>query len=134
MKKKEITEHQIEAEILWKLYKQGYEPTKLASAGFFDGKLMRAHTNPFTRRGVSDIFFLIEKCVFIEVKRPKELAFIKKHYERMKTYKGPTKKYHHIREQIEFVELVKKRGHIAFFASSWADVVRELSPWISLTP
>jgi len=58
----------------------------------------------------------------IEMKRPDELAFILKHWDRMKAYIGQNKKYQRFRKQIEHAEMVQAHGGIAMFASSWEQV------------
>lgn len=107
MKSKTIPESTIEAEILWRLYKLGIFCWKNASGGFFDGKRMRRHVNPFAIPGTSDIL-AIKDGVFIAIE--------------VKSAKGKPSPH-----QLDFIEKVNKNGGIAFIARSWEEVKEKLA-------
>lgn len=106
MKNKTIPESTIESEILWRLYKLGIFCWKNTSGGFYDGKRMRRHVNPFAILGTSDILAII-KGIFIAIE--------------VKSAKGkPTP------DQVKFIDNINKNGGIAFIARSWECVEKKL--------
>lgn len=101
-----VPESTIESEILWRLYKLGIFCWKNTSGGFFNGRVMRKHTNPFAIPGTSDILAIIKgKFVAIECKSAKG---------------KPTP------DQIKFIDNINKNGGFAFVARSWLEAETKL--------
>jgi len=72
----------------------------------------------------SDVYGIIKpsgRWLAIEVKRESDYKFIMKHYDRMRTYVGPNKKYQRFARQINFIEMIKAHGGLAFFACGWQE-------------
>lgn len=122
-----ITESSIEEAILVYLnYVVGAFAWKNPTAGYYDSKIgkFRKQKSKFAINGGSDILLSYKNVQAIEVKTPKEYAYLMKHYEELRNYIGPCKKKNHLRDQIFFIEQINKTGNVAFFADS-VERVRE---------
>jgi hypothetical protein len=123
-------ESEVEAQIMRYLYTlrvqliQAWKNEEFPRPG---GK--RYRESVFRRLG-SDIYGIIQhqggRWMTIEVKTKLEFEYLMRNYETIKNYFGPNKKKTHLRDQIEFVEMINKHGGIAFFACSWLEVQERL--------
>jgi len=124
------TEKDIEASILAFLENLGGFAMKINLGGrpiqTKDGRLlMMPFKNPFSAKGMSDILFIYEGCVFcFEVKKPSEVKFIKNSYQRLQegSFSAENKTYRRLRDQIIFIERVKSNGGYGGFVSSIEEV------------
>jgi hypothetical protein len=93
------------------LIKEGFF-WKNPTSGFFDGKKMRRHKSKYALNGVSDILGIHKgRFVALEIKNQTEHRYYLKHAERLKnTPKSlcKTKKDIRFREQIQFIESIKR--------------------------
>lgn len=73
---------------------------------------------------MSDILFIYKsKIFFFEVKREKDYALVVKNMERFKLSKLEIPKYlHHLKDQYDFIESVKKSGGFGGFVSNLEQV------------
>lgn len=118
-------EYSLRIKAVWKNDIKGFY-SKTAKAYF-------KNTNPYVRKGISDISFLKDgQFVCIEVKRPSEMKFFMQPMETLKLEfaratmmkKTTAAKYQHAMEQQLFLQQIRAEGGIAFFASS-ADMVQQ---------
>lgn len=117
-----LSEKQIETQNLTYLNMcRGFLCYKLNNTGIYDPKLkdFRKVQNKFIPKGPSDIFgTYYSRSVYIEVKTPKEYAYLIKHYEELRKYVGKSKAKNHLKDQIRFIESNSALGCIAFFTCS----------------
>ena len=71
-------------------------------------------------------YFSDAKIIAIEVKTPKVYKHLCKNYEALRTYSGSSRQKNHLRDQIEFVESIKKAGGLGMFACSINQVKNQL--------
>lgn len=132
-----VSETQVQKPIWDWLDSRGYFPIKFENQATFDPAGFRRNFAGGTKRkGVSDlIFFIGGKVVFCEVKVPDRLEFIIRNWEKIMTFapkpriKGKKKVKNdkeRYKEQIGFIEEVKARGQIAFFADGLPCLAKEL--------
>ena len=98
---------------------------KIAPSGFFDGKKMRCHSSIYVKKGLSDVFFWFEgKFIAFEVKTPLEIKFILKHQREIyNTNRNMlSKKKAHLKDQMDFIESIRKSGFFGYFVSSVDEV------------
>ena len=132
-----ITEQEVQKPIWNWLEKMGYLPIKFENQATFDPAGFRRNFAGGTKRkGVSDlIFFIGGRVVFCEVKVPDRYEYIIRNWEKImahtpkpkvkgkKNSKDDKTRY---KEQILFLEEVKARGQIGFFADGLGRLAKEI--------
>ena len=85
------------------------------------------------KKGVSDILGYLRdaRILAIEVKTPEAYKHLCKNYDALRTYFGPSKQKNHLRDQIEFVEGVKKAGGFGIFACDVKQVNDDLFSFLN---
>jgi len=142
--RKKSLEREIETSILEFLHAKRLFAWKNENQGTFDqgkGSFRKSHT-PFKFAGISDIFLILppsgQLCT-IEVKTPEALKWWRGQKGRvmstpmfsLRTEGGkPDKKAIRFREQQTFIDNVKRRGGVAFFADSIECVEENLSEFL----
>lgn len=126
-----IPESIVEAQVLMYLRSKGFFCWKSVTTGYYNPKLKTfvKQRSPFAINGTTDIMGIYLQSgtmLAIEVKTLATHKYIQKHYERLKIYCGTNKNYHHLRQQIEFIEKINACGGIAFFTSSVEETTRVL--------
>lgn len=115
----------------------GAYPCKIENQATMDPMGFRRNFSGGTKRkGLPDIFFFIGgKTVFCELKTPDNYGYIKRNWDKLLSFtpmpkvKGQKKKYdrrEQYQHQIFFIEEVRNRGQIAFFADSVKVICEEL--------
>lgn len=114
------TERQIQDTVLTYLENVGFYVWENKSIGVFDAKrgAFRSSSSEFNRKGVSDILGVgfNGRLMAIEMKTPKELTYVLKHYEELRDRPQTSKKRIHLQNQILFIENVRRSGGVAFFS------------------
>lgn len=99
------------------------------NVGVYDTQkgIFRKNNSRFIPDGASDLYgSFYSISAYIEVKTPKEYAYIMKNYASLRDYFGDCKKKSRYRDQIFFLESNQSMGNIAFFAESIERVKEEL--------
>ena len=106
---------------------RGSQLNRITPGGFFKNGRMRKHKSKHVKKGVSDIQFIYQgKFYVFEVKTPKEYKYTMKYYgEILSTPKDfLVDKKKHLKEQIEYIEGVRRNGFIGEFVCS-IEMVKE---------
>ena len=112
-------EKAIEKVICQYLDLKGCFPCKVETTGIFDPskKTFRSVTNPYIRKGFSDImFFWKNKVWYCEVKTPEQLGYIKRNWHKLEP--GLVSSRQRITNQIEFLKQVRRNNQVGVFVSS----------------
>ena len=113
-------------------------PCKIENQATMDPMGFRRNFSGGTKRkGLPDLFFFIGgHTVFCELKTPENYGYIQRNWDKLRSFvpapkvKGQKKKYdrrEQYQNQIIFIEEVRSRGQIAFFADSIQVICKELS-------
>lgn len=137
-----IIETDVQMEIWNFLERLGMFPIKFENQGTFDPRtgMRRKIIGGTKRKGVSDLFFTAGGLVVCEVKTPDRYGYIERNWDKIREHvpkpvpkkvKGvKTKKVsddkQRYKEQMEFIEEMKRLGHRGFFADSVQRVCLEL--------
>jgi len=106
----------------------GAQLNRIAPGGFFRGGVMKKHKSRFVKKGVSDIQFVFQGMFYaFEVKTPTEYAFAMKHYHNIYSspYEVLSAKKRHLKDQIEYLEGIRRNGFVGEFVNS-VSMVKEI--------